>query len=148
MRTLNFWVLVVLGLIFASCDDDDHLGDWEKSVEFGGAPREAAVCFTDPSTGTVEEDDPSGVLEPYRRYHHVYSAERGGDSQDRILAVEQREEDVGYERCRLGLHERGRGLYRRQGLRSSIRCPSGKTCHSEVCLERVVKGFAGWNGRP
>ena len=53
MRTLNFWVLVVLGLIFASCDDDDHLGDWEKSVEFGGAPREAAVCFTDPSTGTV-----------------------------------------------------------------------------------------------
>ena len=57
----------------------------------------------DPSTGTVEEDDPSGVLEPYRRYHHVYSAERGGDSQDRILAVEQREEDVGYERCRLGL---------------------------------------------
>ena len=102
----------------------------------------------DPSTGTVEEDDPSGVLEPYRRYHHVYSAERGGDSQDRILAVEQREEDVGYERCRLGLHERGRGLYRRQGLRSSIRCPSGKTCHSEVCLERVVKGFAGWNGRP
>ncbi|MFR6543303.1 MAG: Kelch repeat-containing protein [Butyricimonas virosa] len=53
MRTLNFWVLVVLGLIFASCDDDHHLGDWEKSVEFGGAPREAAVCFTDPSTGTV-----------------------------------------------------------------------------------------------
>ncbi len=53
MRTLNFWVLIVLGLIFASCDDDDHLGDWEKSVEFGGAPREAAVCFTDPSTGTV-----------------------------------------------------------------------------------------------
>ena len=40
-------------------------------------------------------------MEPYRRYHHVYSAERGGDSQDRILAVEQREEDVGYERCRL-----------------------------------------------
>ena len=64
------------------------------------------------------------------------------------LQLEQREEDVGYERCRLGLHERGRGLYRRQGLRSSIRCPSGKTCHSEVCLERVVKGFAGWNGRP
>lgn len=46
MRTLNFLVLAVLGLIFASCDDDDHLGDWEKSVEFGGAPREAAVCFT------------------------------------------------------------------------------------------------------
>lgn len=53
MRTLNFLVLAVLGLIFASCDDDDHLGDWEKSVEFGGAPREAAVCFTDPETGTV-----------------------------------------------------------------------------------------------
>ena len=53
MRTLNFLVLAVLGLIFASCDDDDHLGDWEKSVEFGGAPREAAVCFTDPATGTV-----------------------------------------------------------------------------------------------
>ena len=53
MRTLNFWVLAVLGLIFASCDDDDHLGDWEKSVEFAGAPREAAVCFTDPETGTV-----------------------------------------------------------------------------------------------
>ncbi len=53
MRTLNFLVLTVLGLIFASCDDDDHLGDWEKSVEFGGAPREAAVCFTDPATGTV-----------------------------------------------------------------------------------------------
>lgn len=53
MRTFNFWVLAVLGLIFASCNDDDHLGDWEKSVEFGGAPREAAVCFTDPETGTV-----------------------------------------------------------------------------------------------
>lgn len=53
MRTLNLLVLAVLGLIFASCDDDDHLGDWEKSVEFAGAPREAAVCFTDPETGTV-----------------------------------------------------------------------------------------------
>lgn len=53
MRTLNLLVLAILGLIFASCDDDDHLGDWEKSVEFAGAPREAAVCFTDPETGTV-----------------------------------------------------------------------------------------------
>ncbi len=53
MRTFNFWVLAILGFVFASCDDDDHLGDWEKSVEFGGAPREAAVCFTDPESGTV-----------------------------------------------------------------------------------------------
>ena len=92
----------------------------------------------------LKEDDPSGVLEPYRRYHHVYSAERGGRLRKIVsLQLNSVEEDVGYERCRLGLHERGRGLYRRQGLRSSIRCPSGKTCHSEVCLERVVKGFAG-----
>lgn len=53
MRTLNFLVLAVVGLIFASCDDDDHLGDWEKSIQFAGAPREASVCFTDPETGTV-----------------------------------------------------------------------------------------------
>lgn len=53
MRTFNFVVLAILGLFFAACDDDDHLGDWAKATQFSGAPREAAVCFTDPTTGTV-----------------------------------------------------------------------------------------------
>ena len=44
MRTLNFLVLAVLGLIFASCDDDDHLGDWEKSVEFGQSGPFVTEC--------------------------------------------------------------------------------------------------------
>lgn len=53
MRTFNFVVLAILGLFFAACDDDDHLGDWAKATQFSGAGREAAVCFTDPATGTV-----------------------------------------------------------------------------------------------
>ena len=53
MRTFNFVVLAILGLFFAACDDDDHLGDWAKATQFSGSPREAAVCFTDPETGNV-----------------------------------------------------------------------------------------------
>jgi len=53
MRTFNFLVLAVLGLFIASCDDDDRLGDWEKSIQFSGAGREGAVCFKDEATKTV-----------------------------------------------------------------------------------------------
>ncbi len=53
MRTFNLVVLAILGLFFAACDDDDHLGDWGKAIQFSGSPREAAVCFTDATTGTV-----------------------------------------------------------------------------------------------
>lgn len=54
MRTFNLVVLAILGLFYASCgSDDDRLGDWAKSVQFSGAPREAAISFTDEKTGTV-----------------------------------------------------------------------------------------------
>ena len=56
MRTFNFVVLAILGLFFASCgDDDDRLGDWEKSIQFGGAPREGSVCFKYVDESTKEE---------------------------------------------------------------------------------------------
>ena len=45
MRTFNLVVLAILGLFIASCDDDDRLGDWEKSIQFSGAGREGAICF-------------------------------------------------------------------------------------------------------
>lgn len=53
MRTFNFVVLAILGLFIASCDDDDRLGDWERSIQFSGAGREGAVCFKDEATQTV-----------------------------------------------------------------------------------------------
>ncbi|WP_455510921.1 Kelch repeat-containing protein [Butyricimonas paravirosa] len=56
MRTFNIVVLAILGLFLASCgDDDDRLGDWAKSVQFSGEPREGSVCFKfkDGNTETV-----------------------------------------------------------------------------------------------
>ena len=53
MRTFNLVVLAILGLFIASCDDDDRLGDWEKSIQFSGAGREGAICFKDEATQTV-----------------------------------------------------------------------------------------------
>ena len=53
MRTFNLVVLAILGLFIVSCDDDDRLGDWEKSIQFSGAGREGAICFKDEATQTV-----------------------------------------------------------------------------------------------
>ena len=39
MRTFSLLVLAILGFAFVACDDDDHLGDWEKAPEFSGRLR-------------------------------------------------------------------------------------------------------------
>lgn len=46
MRTFSLLVLAILGFAFVACDDDDHLGDWEKAPEFSGRMRNQAVSFT------------------------------------------------------------------------------------------------------
>ena len=45
MRTFSLLVLAILGFAFVACDDDDHLGDWEKAPEFSGRLRNQAVSF-------------------------------------------------------------------------------------------------------
>lgn len=53
MRTLNFLVLTVLGLIFASCDDDDHLGGLGKIGRVWWCTPRGCRMFYGPATGTV-----------------------------------------------------------------------------------------------
>lgn len=45
MRTFSLLVLAILGFAFVACDDDDHLGDWEKAPEYSGRLRNQAVSF-------------------------------------------------------------------------------------------------------